>query len=58
MLSIWDQNSLILAGDFNVDFCEKTSRSDRLLNLLGSFVLHLTITEPPRIALKSSTCID
>lgn len=49
---------VLLAGDFNVNFFDKSPMKVNLINLLTSFNLCQTINEATRVTAFSSTCID
>lgn len=49
---------IVLVGDFNINFHNKTSQLTDLVSLIDSFGLHIVITDYTRITAQSSTCID
>ncbi|KAL3276837.1 hypothetical protein HHI36_012200 [Cryptolaemus montrouzieri] len=57
-LSAFEKFNIILTGDFNVDFIEESDHINQLLNLIGSFGLHITTIEPSRVTQFSATSID
>ena len=51
--------SLILAGDFNIDYLDKASKNVHLLtNLLNSFALFMHVEVPTPITQTSATTLD
>ncbi|XP_044750587.1 uncharacterized protein LOC123310936 [Coccinella septempunctata] len=49
---------VVVAGDFNVDFRVDSTEKNRLLDLIETFGLRITTTEPSRMTKTSSKCID
>lgn len=49
---------VVIAGDFNVDFTRESGNKLKTENIFGGFDLHRVFSEPSRITLTSSTCID
>ena len=49
---------IIITGDFNINFMNLDNNVINFKNLLLSFNLKITISEPTRISRFSSTCID
>ncbi|GLV39153.1 hypothetical protein CBL_06204 [Carabus blaptoides fortunei] len=50
---------IIIGGDFNIDFLLKEdSATKRLLNMLSSYKLLITIHEYTRVRLRTKKCID
>lgn len=50
--------NIIIAGDFNVYFDVANNASIKIQELLSSFGLHIVFSEPSRVTLRSSHCID
>jgi Endonuclease-reverse transcriptase len=49
---------LIVCGDYNVDLLSESVNKSMLLDLMGSFDLRATVTDPTNCTASSSTCID
>lgn len=43
-----ENKNIIITGDFNIDFSKNSKQKQRLVNILTTFDLHLTINEPTR----------
>jgi endonuclease/exonuclease/phosphatase family metal-dependent hydrolase len=52
------KHRVVVAADFNVNFMEIGPKQRALMDIFGSFNLHMAITKPTRITDHSSTCID
>ncbi|KAK9745633.1 hypothetical protein QE152_g6757 [Popillia japonica] len=50
--------TIILSGDFNIDLAKCGVVSDVFVDMLRSYNLHQTITNPTRITARSQTIID
>lgn len=57
-LIIQYNTKIFIVGDFNINFLNETSVRARLFDLLFSYNLNITSTEPTRITSTSETCID
>lgn len=58
LLQKFEQRIIYIAGDFNVNFLQKSSSVTQLLNLFNSYGLNIVFQEPSRIYQSSSSCID
>lgn len=55
----WTKNTVIIAGDFNINILDKENRNTKdFLELLNSYGIIPTIEVPTRTTSTSSTCID
>jgi hypothetical protein len=52
------ENSIILAGDFNIDLMKQDRNANRFRNILESFGLQPSINSPTGISETKATCID
>ncbi len=50
--------SIVVSGDFNIDFLSESHEKEQFLNLLHSFNLDITVNVPTRNTLKSQKALD
>ncbi len=50
--------SIVICGDFNIDFLSESHEKEQFLNLLHSFNLYITVNVPKRNTLKSQKALD
>lgn len=56
--SDYSEKQIVLAGDFNINFLEKTKELKEMMDLLESFGLIHLFNEPSRLSKTSQSCID
>ncbi len=50
--------SIVVCGDFNIDFLVESCEKEQFLNLINSFNLDITVKVPTRITVNSKKAID
>lgn len=54
----YSNKNIIIGGDLNVDFINKTNQSKSMINLFKQHNFKQNINEPTRVTEKSTTCLD
>ncbi|XP_045480881.1 uncharacterized protein LOC123685270 [Harmonia axyridis] len=57
-LGSYGDDRILVVGDFNVDFIKTSKDKTKLIEMLKMYSMRYIFTEPSRVTIHSSTCID